>query len=190
MKVLSVLRQYIMKNNQLIKNSKGLVKAICGSLLIGLPAISLTSVAMPVNRLNPDLNLVSQVPSPASSTDTPAPTSITPPLPEQLQPPSATVTPVGGRVNVKLMNQTYTDITYQVIGDTVPRTLSGRSEVTLQNLRTPVHVTFQRPDRGFLQVNPQSNTAGMLEVSLTEATDFGTDKTAMTIQENGDVFLN
>lgn len=179
-----------MKNNQVIKNSKGLVKAIGGCLLVGVPAIALTTLAMPVNWRNSDQSLVSQVPSTPSNTDTPAPTSVTPPLPEQLQPPSATVTLVGGRVNVKLMNQTYTDITYQVIGDTLPRTLSGRSEVTLQNLRTPVNVTFQRPDRGFLRVNPLSNTAGMLEVSLTEATDFGTDRTAMTIQENGNVFLN
>jgi hypothetical protein len=146
--------------------------------------IALSSVAMPITQLNQYPSLFSQAPS------TPAPTSITPPLPEQLQPPSATVAPVGGRVNVKLMNQTYTDITYQVIGDTLPRTLSGRSEVTLQNLRTPVNVTFQRPDRGFLRVNPQSAEAGILEVTLTEATDFGTDRTAMTIQENGNVFLN
>ena len=174
----------MMKNHQFMKNNQRLVTAICGSLFVSLPTIGLTSVAMPVNQLNPNHHLFSQNPS------TPAPTSITPPLPEQLQPPSATVAPIGGKVNVKLMNQTYTNITYQVIGDTLPRTLSGRSEVTLQNLRTPVNVTFQRPDRGFLRVNPQSTAAGMLEVTLTEATDFSTDRTAMTIQENGNVFLN
>ena len=43
-----------MKNKQSIKSNKGLVKAICGSLLVGIPAITLTSVAMPVAQLNPE----------------------------------------------------------------------------------------------------------------------------------------
>jgi ascorbate-specific PTS system EIIC-type component UlaA len=43
-----------MKNKQSLKSNKGLVKAICGSLLVGIPAITLTSVAMPVAQLNPE----------------------------------------------------------------------------------------------------------------------------------------
>jgi len=83
-----------MKNKQSIKSNKGLVKAICGSLLVGIPAITLTSVAMPVAQLNPNQNLFSEAPSNPSSTGLPENTStpatpVTPPLPEQLQPPSA-----------------------------------------------------------------------------------------------------
>lgn len=91
---------------------------------------------------------------------------------------------------MKLVNQTYTNVTYQVIGDTKPRTLSGRSDITLENLRAPITITFYRPDRGFLQVHPQTSEAGMLEVTLSEATNFAADKTVMTIQKNGNVFLN
>ncbi len=184
-----------MKNKQSIKSNKGLVKAICGSLLVGIPAITLTSVAMPVAQLNPYQNLFSEAPSNPSSTGLPENTStpatpVTPPLPEQLQPPSATVVPVEGQVNVTLANQTYTDVNYQVIGETEPRTLAGRSEVTLQGLETPVNITFYRPDRGFLRVSPQSSETGRLTVTLTEATDLSQDTTAMTIQASGNVFLN
>jgi hypothetical protein len=91
---------------------------------------------------------------------------------------------------LRLVNQTYTDITYQVVGDTEPRTLSGRNDVTLRTLRAPVTITFQRPDRGLLLVSPQASEAGSLEVTLTETTDLDVDKSAMTIQETGDVFLN
>ena len=184
-----------MKKNQWLKNNQGLVKAICGCLLAGVPAIALSSTAMPVAQLNPRPSLFSEAPSNPGSTDIPSTTPprvtpATPPLPEQQQPPTATVVPVEGKVNVKLVNQTYTNISYQVIGDTKPRTLSGRSDVTLQSLKTPVNITFQRPDRGLLRVSPQSSEAGMLEVTLTETTDLGTDKKAMTIQRNGNVILN
>jgi hypothetical protein len=54
----------------------------------------------------------------------------------------------------------------------------------------PVTITFQRPDRGLLLVSPQASEAGSLEVTLTETTDLDVDKSAMTIQETGDVFLN
>jgi hypothetical protein len=150
---------------------------------------------MPVPQINLRPSLFSQAPSAPGSTDIPidiSPAAIpaTPPLPEQQQPPSAKVVPVDGRVNVRLMNQTYTSVTYQVIGDTQPRTLGGRSDIMLQNLKTPVNITFQRPDRGLLRVSPQPTEPGMLEVTLTETTDLTTDRTAMTIQVNGNVILN
>lgn len=193
-----------MKVTQRMKNTKKMLGFICGSLLVGVPTMdaiasrcanAFTGVAMPLSQLNPNPSLFSEAPSNPDSTSTPrntlpSTTRISPPLPEQLQSPSAIVVPVNGTVNVKLVNQTYTDVTYQVIGEVETRTLPGRSEVTLQTLKTPVNITFYRPDRGFLLVRPQSSEAGMLEVSLSETTDLGIDKTAMTIQENGSVFLN
>jgi hypothetical protein len=184
-----------MKDTQPMKSTKGILGFICGSLLVGVPVIALTSVAMPLSQVNPDSSLLSEAPSNLDSTNTPRntparTTTVAPPLPEQLQSPSAIVVPVNGTVNIKLVNQTYTDVTYQVIGETETRTLPGRSEVTLQTLKTPVNLTLHRPDRGFLLVRPESSEAGMLEVSLSETTDLGIDKTAMTIQENGNVFLN
>ncbi|MEP0783237.1 hypothetical protein NDI33_05735, partial [Trichocoleus sp. DQ-A1] len=63
--------------------------------------------------------------------------------------------------------------------------------ITLQGLKTPVNLTFQRPNGALLRVVPQtSGEQGMLEVVLEETTDLSVDKNAMTIQENGNVLLN
>ncbi|MFE1747801.1 hypothetical protein [Coleofasciculus sp. H7-2] len=116
---------------------------------------------------------------------------IKPPAPEQLQSPASRVMPMNGMVNVKLINQTGDPITYQVLGDTNQRRLPGRDNITLQGLKTPVNLTFQRPNGALLRVVPQtSGEQGMLEVVLEETTDLGVDKNAMTIQENGNVLLN
>ncbi|MBW4691342.1 MAG: hypothetical protein KME27_06195 [Lyngbya sp. HA4199-MV5] len=122
----------------------------------------------------------------------PSPPVINPPLPSQQQPPIATLRPTNGLVGVKLINKTGADIAYQVIGDTQVRTLVGRSTVTLQALKTPANVTFYRRDRGFLLVNPQVPTtaANTIELTLTETTDFALDKTALTIESDGEVYLN
>ena len=114
------------------------------------------------------------------------------PLPSQQQPPIATLTPNQGTVGVKLMNKTGAEIVYQVIGETRMQTLRGRSEVTLQALKTPVSLSFYRRDRGFLLVSPQVPTTATdtIELTLTETTDFATDKTALTIEPDGEVYLN
>lgn len=122
-------------------------------------------------------------------TTEPTPGAITPPLPEQ-QTPSAIATPVDGKINIKLINTTNAVVIYQVIGDTDQRFLSSDSNFTLQNIKTPVTVTFSRQDRGLLKVNPQANLAGLLEVTLDEATDLNEDKTTMRIQQDGKVLLN
>jgi len=114
---------------------------------------------------------------------------IAPPLPEQLQPPSAKVIPINGKLIVKLVNRTGAPITYQAIGDTRERTLPGFTNVTLQALKPPTTLTFYRQDRGLLRVHPQSSL-GMLTVTFTAAADFNLDNNVMTIQENGAVFLN
>jgi len=46
------------------------------------------------------------------------------------------------------MNATNTVVNYQVIGDTNQRTLAGGSDITLQNIATPVTVTCVREDNG------------------------------------------
>lgn len=117
---------------------------------------------------------------------------LNPPLPSQQQPPIAVLSPANGTVGVKLINQTGAAIVYQVIGDTRLRVLRGRSDVTLQDLKLPANVTFYRRDRGFLLVNPQVPTTApnTIELTLTETTDFATDKTALSIEANGEVYLN
>ncbi|MEA5622737.1 hypothetical protein [Nostoc sp. UHCC 0251] len=119
-------------------------------------------------------------------------TSTTPiPLPSQQQAPNATIALANGRVNIRLVNDTATNVTYQVIGDTAPRSLSGKSDVTLQSLSAPVTVTFQREDGGQLTVTPQiSSEAGSLEVRFNEATDVAQGRSTMRIEQNGSLFLN
>lgn len=105
--------------------------------------------------------------------------------------PDGTVQPVDGKVTVKLINKTGTSVLYQIIGDTAQRTLTGRSDVTLQALETPTNVTFYRPDRGFLIVGLQATQApGTLEVTLTESADQDAGRSAMLIQPTGEVYLD
>jgi len=130
------------------------------------------------------------LPSVTPSTQTPSDQSLTP-LPSQQQSPSARIAVAGGRVNVRLVNDTAARITYQVIGDTAPRSLEGKSDVTLQSLRAPVTVTFQREDGGLLQATPQTSTeSGLLEVRLDETTNQAQDRRSLRIENNGSVFLN
>lgn len=216
------------RNSQKIQKPIGLLGAICGSLLMSLPAIAIPGMdqkqlsqanpnstilpAAPLNRSgasNSSLNSnpgifnfeapykrsrTAQQSAPGLRLRQPAvprSSQIQPPLPEQQQPPSATITPIQGKVNVRLVNQTGANITYQVIGDTNGRSLKGKSDVLLIGLSAPVTATFRRDDGGLLSVTTHpSSEPGMLEVILTQTTDFAQDRTTMNIQQTGAVFLN
>ncbi|MBN3948205.1 MAG: hypothetical protein HWQ38_17825 [Nostoc sp. NMS7] len=108
------------------------------------------------------------------------------------QAPSATIALTNGKFDVRLVNDTAANVTFQVIGDTGPRSLQGKSDVTLQGLRAPVTVTFQREDGGQLIVTPQTTSSepGSLEVRFKEATNAAQGRSAMRIERNGSVFLN
>ncbi|MEH2435618.1 MAG: hypothetical protein V7K25_15450 [Nostoc sp.] len=107
------------------------------------------------------------------------------------QTPSTTIALANGTVNVRLINDTGANVTYQVIGDTAPRSLQGKYNVTLQGLRAPITVTFEREDGGQLIVTPQaSSETGTLEVRFKEATNAAQGRSAMRIERNGSVFLN
>lgn len=119
------------------------------------------------------------------------PGDITNPLPESVTPPVAVITPINGFLNVVLDNRTATNITYEVIGDTTSRSLPGKSNVPLRNLRTPVNINFRRDDGGFLLVRVQMEPGGnTLILTLTETPDFATDRSSLMIENNGQVFLN
>lgn len=117
--------------------------------------------------------------------------AIVPPLPEQLQPPSAIVAPVDGEINVQLENPTNAAISFEVIGHTEVRTLPPRSSFTLRNLPAPVSVTFRRQDGGLLNIQPQANSApGVLQLTFDEVEDLSQDRIALKVQADGSVFLN
>jgi hypothetical protein len=109
-----------------------------------------------------------------------------------IQVPSTAVTPTNGKVTIHFINETGASIDYQVIGDTQYRSLAGRSEMTLQNLKIPTTFTFRRNDNGFLDVKlyPNSPTAGTLTVRVHETADFTADRTSIYVDQTGGVFLN
>lgn len=214
------------RNYQKIQKPIGLLGAICGSLLISLPAFATpgmdqkqlsqanpnpTSQEAPNNpsgasnsSRNRNPGIFNEAPYNRSRTTLQSAPGVVPsqptapsspviqaPLPEQQQPPSATITPIQGKVSVRLVNQTGANITYQVIGNTNARSLKGKSDVLLTNLPAPVTATFRRDDGGLLSVTTQpSSQPGMLEVILTQTTDLAQDRTTMNIQKTGAVFLN
>ena len=122
---------------------------------------------------------------------TPSTSTTEPPLLDQQQTPIATIALANGIVNIRLINDTATNVTFQVIGDTAPRSLQGKSDLILQGLTAPVTVTFQREDGGQLTVTLQPpSEPGNLEVTFNEATDAIQGRSAMRIEQNGSVFLN
>ncbi|MBD2744938.1 hypothetical protein [Coleofasciculus sp. FACHB-1120] len=201
--------------NRKIQKPDGLVSAICGSLLIGLPTIPLVAFAAPVSQLNPcpgiyyaepfnSTHLAPQGCPPNAAvrqfgvrgltpnrTLPPAPTSVTPPLPENRSDAIATVMPMDGKVHVKLKNNTNAIVSYEAIGHTQRRFLADGEEIVLQDLPTPVTITTVRQDKGLLDVIPVSTSqGGMLEVSLDESTKLDDNLGALRIQRDGQVFLN
>lgn len=113
------------------------------------------------------------------------------PLPEVQQVAIAQVAPQpSGRMALQLTNNTTTDITYEVITHSSVRTLRAGESVLLKALPTPVTVTMVRPDGGFLQVTPTENTTGMLALDLDASGQFNNIQGALTIQADGQVFLD
>ncbi len=114
--------------------------------------------------------------------------TIQPLLPTVEPAPIGTVKLQAGRVNVQLKNMTNTQITYQVIGDTPQRALAGKTDLVLQNLSTPITITFLRPDAGFVRVTiPASGESGVLVLVLDEAVSLSDSQTSVRIQSNGNV---
>ncbi len=194
------------KHYQNLRKQAGLLAAIGGSLLIGLPAGAMPRMQTEslVSQTNPSPSIFQEAPynrtrrepiSPVTPGATPtqpaAPGPVTqPPLPEERQAPSAMVMLMDGRLNIRLVNETGANISYQVIGDTDQRSLQGKSDVMLRDLSPPISVTFRREDGGLISVTTQPSEKGMLEARFTETTDLGMDRNTMRIQETGAVYLN
>lgn len=175
------------KHYKKIRKQAGLVKAISVSLLIALPAMPVVSVALPLNSRP---SIFNEAPYNRSGGGEPATGPVLQPPLEQQQAPSLMVMPVDGKLNIKLMNATNTVVNYQVIGDTNQRTLAGGSDVTLQNIATPVTVTCVREDNGLLKVIPKAASQGLLEVMLDETTSLDEDQHTIRVEESGGVLIN
>jgi hypothetical protein len=174
----------------------GLALAVGSSLLTLAPSVAIAPSHRLAAQLNPNPSIFNEppfnrVPRPGQS----APTSPTTPPPsstDQQQPPDTAIAPVNGAITIRFVNETGAVIDYEVIGQTEPRTLAGRSEIMLRDLTVPTTFTFRRQDKGFLLVTLQENnpTAGTLTLSVQETADFAADRTSVYIDPTGNVFLN
>jgi hypothetical protein len=119
-------------------------------------------------------------------------------LPNQTAPPPAiapiaernlaisSVTPVFGKIDLRLRNNIGTQITLEAAGFS-PNTLTSGQSVTLHSLPTPIIVKIARADGGSVKVRPIENASlGVLEVAIDEGNE---DSGVMTIQPNGNVFI-
>ncbi|EDX76840.1 hypothetical protein MC7420_1843 [Coleofasciculus chthonoplastes PCC 7420] len=207
------------QNNLSNLKNAGLLGAIVGGVLISLPATILEASAAPFSTLaqvNPcpgiyyeePYNSTRMVPPgcPQNAAAqrgrggqmlnrqmTPAtPTSVSqPPLPEVRSDAVARITPTNGTVDVRLKNNTNAVVSYQAIGQTDRRYLSGGEEILLQNLPTPITITAVRQDDGLIQMIPMSaDETGQLEVTFEEETTLDSNQGVLRIQEDGQVFVN
>ena len=187
----------MLRHNQPFKKYS-LLAAACTGLLVSIATISLAGGPPPQGKpvSQPATPPANEMPDSEKPTPSPTPSPSDKPTapedaPARFPLPSARVTPTEGMVVIKLVNTTNAVINYQVVGITPPRTLGEQSEIVLQNLKTPITLTYQRPDGGLLLVRPQATaTPGMLQVSFGATTELGADTKSMDVQEDGRVFLN
>ncbi|MEH2250847.1 hypothetical protein [Nostoc sp.] len=186
-------------NNQVVVPQgcppNALTQRLAAQGLLPVPATrSQEQTKLGVGGETPQPGVIPPRPVPGDQAQQPSPGAASTNQPQLLQPPqtpSATIALADGKVNIKLVNDTAANVTFQVIGDTAPRSLQGKSDVTLQGLNAPVSVTFERQDHGQLIVTPQpSSEPGNLEVTFKEATDATQGRSTMRIERNGSVFLN
>jgi hypothetical protein len=164
-----------------------LLAATCGGLLISLATLSLAGGPPPQGKPVSQPEATPPAGKPVSAPSSAMPENLPPRFPF----PGARVTPVDGMVTIKLVNTTNAVINYQVVGMTQSRTLGEQSEISIHNLKTPITLTYQRPDGGLVLVRAQATaTAGMLQVNFGVTTDLGADTKSLEVQEDGKVFLN
>lgn len=117
------------------------------------------------------------------------PPTVTPPV-ENLQTPVTTVSLPNGRVNIILVNQTGTQIIYQVLGEPQQSTLKMDAISTLRQREVPFNLSFYRPDRGAIEVTAEAVKPGELRVTFKRGANLDVDKISLTVQKSGQVFLN
>lgn len=208
------------KQHQSKLKNTGLLGAIVGGVLISLPATILEASAAPFSTLaqvNPCPGIYyeepynstrmvpqgcppnaaermgrgGQMPS-RQMTPVPPPAGVSqPPLPAERSDAVARIQPTNGTVDVRLKNNTDAVVSYQAVGHTDRRFMSGGEEIVLQNLPTPITITAVRQDEGWLKMMPISvDETGQLEVTFEQETTLDSNQGVLRIQEDGQVFVN
>ncbi len=158
------------------KNNK-IISVFLGTFLLGLPLLTQMAWANPMNK-----EVERRSPSGRVGV-------IQPPLPEDQMRSMGIIQPMNGRVNVTLNNTTGAKITYQVLGHTNDRLLSGGQTQELLDLPLPLTITAIREDNGLIDMTTQSSESGELEVMLDEEPNLGGSNLTIRIQEDGTVFV-
>ncbi len=116
--------------------------------------------------------------------------SSAPPLPEDRSVAIATAIPVNNQLSIRLVNDTGTTVTYEVLGETTKRELMGGESAMLQGISLPATITTVRPDNGLIDVTADASEAGMLEISLMQEPTLDDTQGVIRIQSDGQVFVN
>jgi hypothetical protein len=155
----------------------GLISTILGGLALAITAIPLAARA----QYQTDPNTQERM------QDGNAVIPSQPPLPATQSTPVAYL-PAQQQVNIRLVNNTGDPITFEVIGDTNQRQLSGESMTMLDSLDAPLTLTFQRPNGGLINVNTYRTEGNTLEVSLESTTSLSVDANTLRIDDDGRVY--
>ncbi|PSB31032.1 hypothetical protein [Chlorogloea sp. CCALA 695] len=149
----------------------------------------------PYNRsqlmLRESLRLAKQVQKPANSdaeNSTPSQSEVKP-WSESQENRKALVKAINGQFNIRLRNLTNTEVTYELVGHTNQRQLTGNNNFMLEDLAMPVTVTVLREDGGLIRVTPKPVAPGILELRLDEALNLDQDRRAVRVREGGSLLI-
>jgi hypothetical protein len=148
----------------------------------------------PYNRsqivLGESLRLTKQVQKPTNSdAENQTPKSEVKPWSESQENRKALVKAINGQFDIRLRNLTNTEVTYELVGHTNQRQLTGNTNYLLQNLAMPVTVTVLREDGGLVRVTPKPIAPGILELRFDEALNLDQDRRAVRVREGGSLLI-
>lgn len=117
-------------------------------------------------------------------------TDTLPPLRTRLMP-RGSIAPVRGEVTITLRNMGASEITYEAIAATDPRTLASGEEVVLSGLSAPTTIAFYEKDGGLTQatVSDLSSRNDAFAVEFTQAPTLAEDDNSIVLLESGNIFL-
>ncbi|MGG6239424.1 hypothetical protein ACQ4N7_12420 [Nodosilinea sp. AN01ver1] len=117
-------------------------------------------------------------------------TDTLPPLRARLTP-RGSIAPVRGEVTITLRNMGASEITYEAIAATDPRTLASGEEVVLSGLSAPTTIAFYEKDGGLTQATISDLAArdDAFTVEFTQAPTLSEDDNSIVLLESGTIFL-
>lgn len=119
-----------------------------------------------------------------------AQTQTLPPLRTRLIP-RGSIAPVRGEVTITLRNSGPSEITYEAIAATEPRTLASGEETVLSGLSAPTTIAFYEKDGGLTQATVSDVSRGddTFTVEFTQAPTLSEDSNSMVLLETGNIFV-